>query len=402
VLRVKHFHEQYGPVVRIAPDELSFIDGEAWKSIYGGHGDAQLPRDPYIFPPEIPELKGGLIYADAKQHPRIRKQLSYAFSQRALDGQVPLIQSHISTLIAQLRTRAESGTSVNIADWFNFVSFDIIGHLAYGESFGCLEKGEYHPYASFILEAFKGGLFASACNRYGILSYAMLLMPAEMARKRMTFLATSLELTQKRIGQEEPNESQKHDFFSYMLSKENPEKSMTFGEMATNAIVFMLAGSESTATLLSGTLLFLLKDVPRMQKLTKEIRDAFETEDQITTSSSSKLKYMSACLEEGLRMATPAPFGVARKTVTPTMIAGNVVPSGTSVSVGQYAAWHSTHNFTRPDEYVPERWLSGADEKGEFKNDNRAGFFPFSMGPRNCLGKKWVSFSKCTRYYRLC
>ena len=245
--------------------------------------------------------------------PRIRKQLSYAFSQRALDGQVPLIQSHIETLIAQLRTRAESGTSVNIADWFNFVSFDIIGHLAYGESFGCLEKGEYHPYASFILEAFKGGLFASACNRYGLLSYAMLLMPAEMARKRMTFLATSLELTQKRIGQEEPNESQKHDFFSYMLSKENPEKSMTFGEMATNAIVFMLAGSESTATLLSGTLLFLLKDVPRMQKLTKEIRDAFETEDQITTASSSKLKYMSACLEEGLRMATPAPFGVARR-----------------------------------------------------------------------------------------
>ena len=173
-----------------------------------------------------------------------------------------------------------------------------------------------------------------------------------------------------------------------MLSKENPEKSMTHDEMVSNAVTFITAGSETTATLLSGTLLFLLKDVSRMEKLTKEIRDAFEAEDKITTSSSSKLEYMSACLEEGLRMTTPAPFGLARRTVAPTMIAGVMVPSGTSVSVAQYAAWHSTHNFTRPDEYIPERWLLGADEKGEFRNDNRAGFFPFSMGPRNCIGKK--------------
>ena len=39
--KMKALHQQYGDVVRIAPDELSFIDGTAWKSIYGtrvGHG----------------------------------------------------------------------------------------------------------------------------------------------------------------------------------------------------------------------------------------------------------------------------------------------------------------------------------------------------------------------------
>lgn len=388
MLQLKHLHDQYGSVVRIAPDELSFIDSEAWKSIYSGHGDAQLPRDPYIFPPEIPELKGGLIYASAKEHPRIRKQLSYGFSQKALDEQVPLIQTHIGTLVAQLRSRTKSAEPVNITDWFNFTSFDIIGHLAYGESFRCLETGKYHPYAAFVLTAFKGGLFASACNRYGLLPFLMLLMPAEMARRRDEFLAMSLELTQKRMAQEKPSTLQKHDFFSYMMSTENPEKSMTYGEMATNAATFIIAGSESTATLLTGTLLFLLKDPVRMNKVMKEIRDAFEAEKQITMSSSSKLTYMLACLEEGLRMVTPAPFGVARKTVTPTKIAGVVVPPRTSVAVGQFAAWHSSHNFSRPDEYIPERWLAEADGKSEFGNDKRAGFFPFSIGPRNCIGKK--------------
>ena len=162
----------------------------------------QLKKPDLVEPPRqmslqchLPELNGGIIYTDAKQHPRIRKQLSYAFSQRALEGQVPLIQSHIDTLIAQLRIRAKSCIPVQISDWFNYASFDIIGHLVYGEPFCCLETGEYHPYASLVLEGLKSGLFASACNRYGLLPYAMLLMPAEMARKRMAFLAMSLDMT---------------------------------------------------------------------------------------------------------------------------------------------------------------------------------------------------------------
>lgn len=352
--------------------------------IYGGHGEAQLPRDKFIFPPEVPELRGGLTYADNKQHPRVRKQLSHAFSQRALDEQVPLIQSHIDTLVAQLRTLANSGEPLNIADWLNFTSFDIIGHLAYGESFRCLEEGKYHPYATFVLEAFKGGLFASACNRYGLLKFATRLMPKEMARKRVEFLAMALELTRKRIAQKESG----HDFFSYMLSVDNPEQSMTHGEMVTNAAILILAGSESTATLLSGTILFLLRDAERMAKVTKEVRDAFEAEDQINVPSAAKLPFTHACLEEGMRMVTPAPFGLSRKTTKPTMIAGVEVPKGTSVSVGQYAAWHSSHNFAHPDEFIPERWLPENCEKGEFGNDNRSGFFPFSVGPRNCIGKK--------------
>lgn len=392
MLRLKHLHDEFGPVVRIAPDELSFIDCDAWKTIYGGHGDTQLPRDPFVFPPDIPELKGGLIYADAKEHPRIRKQLAHGFSQRALDEQVPLIQSHIDTFVAQLRGLARSGEPVDIAKWFNFASFDIIGHLSYGESFNCLESGKYHAYAAFLLEAFKGGLFLSACNRYSLLPILTLLMPAEMARRRNEFIAMGLELTKKRTAQEKPSAHQKHDFFSYMMSTDNPEKSMSFGEMVTNAAAFIIAGSESTATLLSGTLLFLMKDPARMKKVNQEIRAAFETESQITTSSSSKLPYMLACLEEGLRMATPAPFGVARRTTVATMIAGSMVPPHTSVAVGQYAAWHSTYNFARPNEYIPERWIPEADEKGEFVNDRRAGFFPFSVGSRNCIGKKWVFF----------
>ncbi|RLL93806.1 hypothetical protein CFD26_101544 [Aspergillus turcosus] len=49
--RIRQFHEQYGPVVRWAPNELSFIDGQAWKDIYGHHGPGQdFPRNPLYYP----------------------------------------------------------------------------------------------------------------------------------------------------------------------------------------------------------------------------------------------------------------------------------------------------------------------------------------------------------------
>jgi len=56
----------------------------------------------------------------------------------------------------------------------------------------------------------------------------------------------------------------------------------------------------------------------------------------------------------------------------------------TAVYMSQHAAYHSTRNFAEPDSFIPERWLG--DER--FADDERAGFQPFSFGPRNCLGKK--------------
>ena len=55
------------------------------------------------------------------------------------------------------------------------------------------------------------------------------------------------------------------------------------------------------------------------------------------------------------------------------------------VYVSNYAANRSPHNFSRPEEYLPERWL-GLD--ASFEGDHKDAFQPFSVGPQNCLGQK--------------
>ena len=66
-------------------------------------------------------------------------------------------------------------------------------------------------------------------------------------------------------------------------------------------------------------------------------------------------------------------------------ISGGWVPGGTTVYVTPLAAYSSTANFRNPESFVPERWLP---ESGAFSADEvRDVVQPFSMGPRDCLGR---------------
>jgi len=170
---------------------------------------------------------------------------------------------------------------------------------------------------------------------------------------------------------------------SYAREHLNTPKGMNIYELRETALVLIVGGSETTATLLSAITYHLLKNPTVYQKLVTEIRQAFQSDDQITMTRASRLKYLLAVLDEGLRIFPPAPSGQQR--FSPRQghtIAGRFVPGRTIVAVHQWSAYHSPKNFLDPDKFVPERWLG--DPK--YENDKRGVVHPFSMGPRNCIG----------------
>jgi cytochrome P450 len=166
-----------------------------------------------------------------------------------------------------------------------------------------------------------------------------------------------------------------------------PQTGMTKEEIIPTFAILLVAGSETTGTMLSATTFLLCKHPEIYSKLTNEIRTSFASEDEITMVSVNKLKYQLAVLEEALRIFPPAPSGGPR-TVPPEggNISGRWVPGGTQVKVPWYSLHRVTANWRDADSFVPERWLG--DEK--YKADNRGAFAPFSVGPRNCIGVKYV------------
>ena len=84
---------------------------------------------------------------DPGVHGDMRKFLSHAFSEKSLKSQEPLINEVVDEFVAQLGSRAANVTGVDIVMWYNMTTFDIIGSLAFGESFGAVRSGkEYNPY----------------------------------------------------------------------------------------------------------------------------------------------------------------------------------------------------------------------------------------------------------------
>ena len=125
------------------------------------------------------------------------------------------------------------------------------------------------------------------------------------------------------------------DFFTHIIKNQNSEeKALTRDEMNSNAMLLLNAGSETTATTLSGTTFLLLKDPERLAKLVKEIRGAFKEQAEITLEAVGKLPFLIACLQEGLRYYPPVPTGFPR-LVPPgkDTISGHYIPEGVSFSI---------------------------------------------------------------------
>lgn len=113
----------------MSPNELSFINAEAWQDIYGHrNGHANFHKDP-IHVGSVETVPGvtTLTMSNDEDHARQRKGLSYAFSMKALLEQESLINSHVTKLMDNFLRLANKNEAFNIVNWFNFTTFDVIG-----------------------------------------------------------------------------------------------------------------------------------------------------------------------------------------------------------------------------------------------------------------------------------
>ncbi|EME39031.1 cytochrome P450 monooxygenase-like protein [Dothistroma septosporum NZE10] len=370
-------HKQYGSVVRIAPDELSYSTPEATKVIY--QSSPELHKDPMHLPP-FHNGTPGILAAEEQHHRRYRRLLAYGFSDRGMRAQQPLIQRHIDLLVKRLSENSGKG-SLDIVEWYNWCTFDIIGDLAFGESFGCLEESKTHEWIASIAGNVKAIPIINAIRRFKLDWVIPLIAPKKLLKMRQR----NAQFTENKVDQRLSHGADRGDLWDGVMDPKGTKGGMSRQEMISNGSAIVLAGSETSSTLLSGCTWLLLQNPDVLAKLKEHVRGSFTDQSEIDLISVGKLDYMAAVLDEALRLYPPVPMQ-SNRIVNPggADIAGQYVPAGTTVAVQQYAACRSSDNFRRPDEFLPQRWL----EDPEFANDRRATSQPFSVGPRNCIGRQ--------------
>ena len=330
VQRTQELHKQYGAIVRLAPNELSFIDAQAWQDIYGFHqGKPNFPKNPLWFQPGENGVHSILSASDA-DHSRYRRLLAHAFSERALGQQEDMIASYVELLISRLKGLAASPETavVDLVKWFNYTTFDIVGDLSLGETFGCLAESRYHGWVEILFAQFKLASIFVGLRYYGLDKVVKLIVPKSLVRKRLQHANIANDRIQARYSQ--GKSVPKSDFMTY-IQRHNDEKGMNYPEIEANLRTLVVVGSETTGTELSAIIRNLLRHPPAVEKLTKEIRQAFSTPSEITAEKTSALDYLNAVIEESLRLSPPVPLGMPR--VVPeggAKVSGNWLPSGVS------------------------------------------------------------------------
>ncbi|KAI0130193.1 cytochrome P450 [Xylariales sp. AK1849] len=381
--RCVQLHEQYGPVIRIAPNELSYIKAQAWKDIFGRPGKREMVKDQQLF--------GGkqagawnLVTAPYEDHTRMRRLFTHAFSNTALVAQEPLLVLYADKMVTRMGQVMERDGRIDIVDFFNFTTFDIMAELAFGEPLGLLENADYIPWVRIIFDGLKYIVFRAVLLDIPVLGPALNWLTASTLKKKSEeHLMFASNLVDKRLSYSDHN---KPDLWSFVLKHNDDGKGLAPNEMHSNAAMFMVAGTETTATNLSGLVYHLCRNPRVYEKLVNEIRTVFRTSDEISVGPLGEMQYLNAVLREGLRIYIPGGGGMTR-IVPPegAEICGEYVTGGTYVTMNHYPAYLSSSNFASPKEFIPERWINTDDPP--FTSDKREVHEPFSYGPRNCLGK---------------
>ncbi|KAF2803086.1 cytochrome P450, partial [Mytilinidion resinicola] len=381
---IKEIHDKYGGVVRVSPNYLHYDSDQAWEEIYGhlkGTHTKTFEKD-YSFYGPTPSGAPNIIIAQPHDHRRLRRLQSHAFSEKALAEQESFLDKYVRTFIQGLQDQVTGPAKgvVDICMWYNFTTFDLIGDLAFGHSFGCTESGKLHPWIAITFEYIKMIEYMRLTRIFPVVEKLLaVLIPQSLKDNRANHAKWSADRAQSRVEMK----TDRKDFMSYLL-RESGEKGMTKDELNEGALILVLAGSETTATVLTGMTYFMLKRPETYEELKREIRTAFDSADDININAVAKLKYLNACIEEGLRIFPPAPS--AHPRVAPSggsVVCGRFVPEKTVVGVGAWAAHHSIRMWREPELYLPERWLGDP----EFDSDHKKASQAFSYGPRNCLGK---------------
>ncbi|KAF5329713.1 hypothetical protein D9619_009153 [Psilocybe cf. subviscida] len=386
----KRLHDKYGRVVRTAPNEISVNDSYYVPDVLGNSG---LPKGPIwearrLTPAKNRNDDNYLIGVRSLQrHAQLRKPWNRAFGAGPMKDYEAIMLRRAEQLVEHLQDACSANTVVDIARWVNFFAFDVMGDMILGAGFELMrdedkdglwkgmETAQVYPWVvgqipwlSRIASRFPG--FGKETRKFGMFCIAN-------AQRRF-------------------NNDVEKDLFQHLLNSIRMDSATddAYALIIPNVVMATLAGADTTASVLSGIIYYLLRYPEYLKRLQHEVEETFPQHRTapIDTTKLAKMQLLNGIINEGLRLQPAVPTALQRAPLIGgggRMVGDVFIPEGTSVTVAPYCLHRNpTHFSPRPDDFWPERWY-GADYNSKvpgYALDTSA-FIAFSYGPAGCAGK---------------
>lgn len=189
-----------------------------------------------------------------------------------------------------------------------------------------------------------------------------------------------------------PEAEVRKDFFHWLFKAEDPETGTGYSlhELFAECELLTIAGSDTTAIVMSAMIFYLSRNPAIQSKLFDEIASSFSTYEEIKAGPKlQSCKYLTAFINEAMRMAPPVPAEPSREVLPGgTTVDDHFFPPGTLISTAFWAMQYNPYYYPEPLRFRPERWLVGED--GSTRDSvmlAESAFCAFSVGSRGCVGK---------------
>ncbi|XP_075535440.1 cytochrome P450 4V2-like [Dermacentor variabilis] len=332
-----------------------------------------------------------------------RKVFMQAFQANAMENYCDFIGKNADCLVARLEKMLKEAPDepIRCLDNMQMCTLDIIGRVTLGVDLGV--QGEKHEnYGTYFhlltvlvsMRIFQpwtwldelyflthnGRLFRESLRKIEDIVYGVMNRRKDELQKLSNHTADGAALQKNRDG------SGSLFMDSLLLAHMKEPSSYTLDDVRKDADFMMFAGSDSSSCAISWSLYILGLHADIQRKVQEELDFVFgdRANTECTQEDLKRLQYMECCIKETLRLFPPFPY-IGKILDQDMTLDGCNLPKGLSCFINLYSLHRNPNEFDRPEEYVPERFMSE-----ENSHRHPFSYVPFSAGPKNCLGQKFV------------
>ncbi|KAF2759886.1 cytochrome P450 monooxygenase-like protein [Pseudovirgaria hyperparasitica] len=374
-LLLEKLHEQYGPIVRVGPQELSIVSPDIHLAMSGARTKCTKAA---LYDLTLPS-RGLNVTRNTSEHDRRKKVWDPGFTASvALESYHGRIVFYGDQLLQYLQSKQNQ--PIDVRECFYWFAFDIMGDLALGRSFNMLRNGQWHN----VLATMRKGM-----SMLGPLTPVPWLARVGMAIPgAMKDWNNMCKWCEERMRERLQMGVKELDISHWLIEgSRNGNGDYDWDWLSGDALSIITAGSDTVATTLVFAFYVLALYPEEQRKLRRSLPPAVDIGSQ---EKLAQMAHLNAFLNEVLRLYPAVPSGgyrIVGEQGLPIASLNTIIPPETIITGPRWSISRLESCFEQAHDFIPDRWTTRA----HMVKDKRA-FVPFNQGRYSCIGKNlaWI------------
>ncbi|MGH2721752.1 MAG: cytochrome P450 [Actinomycetota bacterium] len=369
---------RYGDVVRFAGGAGAMrVEAFGLFSPEGAHHVLAAASDAYgklgpTFQAVRDLLGNGLLTSEGEEWRRQKRMVQPLFTHRRVAGYVPMMVEEADILIRSWADAAGSRT-VDLHRDMTTATLRVVGRVLFGADVDHAVEVLHDPVPYLSQRAVRRALSPVKVPAS---------WPTPANRKAARYHEAMHGVVDDMIASRRGSQAGGDDLLSLLLGAQDPEngQGLTDAEVHDQALIFLLAGHETTATSLTFTLHLLGHHPEAERRVHEEVRDVLGGGDP-TLEGTMALQYTTMVVKEAMRLY-PAAYRIPRVPAGDEVFEGYRIPAGAPVMTSPWVTQRHPRHWDAPARFDPGRFTPDRE-----KARHRYAYFPFGGGPRACIGQ---------------